>query len=342
MSTSVGSYSRPNRYRELLGEQRTARIAARAEEIGATLAGRDDRWLRLVRGVLDDPLDALDRDGAKEALAVERMRPMAEETLVKARARKGIAALESISHRPAGAAERGEEAARQVASSERRLRELDAREAELRAAGTHPEDWMARDGERAARVLAFGREIRERAGRRPLDNGRARWDSRVADPLHPYRDALGPEVERRAEPLKKVMARQDGTALTTWRGELGRPQETMRGVDHAEAGRLRKDREALERRTLDLETQAEQLEATGYKPELAATLRYEHGRRVERLQEVQQRQQSLWESRREVGEAWLRRHGDRAALSVAVETQLVGQVEQQMQQRELSDGGYSY
>ena len=326
--------------RRLLGAERAAPIEARAEELGASFAGREEGWLRAAGDALDEPLDSL-RDADRRITSLRGRHEFARRELEGARRREEQATKRALSRDPAVR----DGAGREIQSADR---EAEAAQAELAriAAGwqpgdeRHPAAWLEANGERAARVIALRGALERQVGAERA----VPWASpprQIPDPLLPYVDALGPElaaeIDFGSEAIGAEVAGKSWETRSQLREELGRPYERIEHANLVEAGQLRRDREGLEQRHQILDARVEQLEATGYRPEAADTLRHELRQNEIALGAVRERQLSAWAENRAAGEAWLREHRQEAVESVAVERSVAAEVEQQIRQRELEE-----
>jgi hypothetical protein len=183
-------------HRRLLGAERSERIAAQAATAALRLAPRPRNELLAARDRAAPAWARLDHGAAREARALERDRERAQTRAQTAET--AAAALRERAAAATGPLERGalEQAAgvqQRLAQTERReLDRLASAEQRLHADGRHPDDWLARHGERAATWVAAEREL---ATRRELDAAplaeRAAHDppahvrKQIGDPPHP-------------------------------------------------------------------------------------------------------------------------------------------------------------
>jgi conjugative relaxase-like TrwC/TraI family protein len=160
-----------DRFRRVLGPARSGQVDQQAATLAHLVRGRETGWLHDERERLAGAWEALDRRAALQALRMERDRRIVEARLSRAdgpgagpvRARHGERDRQTLD----------------------RLREVDAA---LRETGAHPDTWVERHGDAAARWVAVSREL---AARHELDE--ARDAEHVATRS---RDALATAVQR--------------------------------------------------------------------------------------------------------------------------------------------------
>jgi hypothetical protein len=173
-------------YGVVLGEERAEVLARGARGYRQDVAGADGETLQRWREAVGRPLDQLDRDGAREALAIEKQRRRANDLLASHQARAEV--LEHARFRlefvPAHRAH--------AQRARRKLDQLDRQEQVLRERGVHPDQWLAgHHGDVAALAIAAEGE----AGRRELSSRASEQEHERDGESH--RDA---EPGRAAEP----------------------------------------------------------------------------------------------------------------------------------------------
>ncbi len=287
-----------HRYRAQFSERATDWIAARADEYGATIATREQRWLRAARAVLGDPLDGPSIDAVRQAGLLVEARDEAK------RLKHGIEAEATL---------------RFVAAEAERMREQ----------GMGPERAL----ERAARVLALEARIEDPS----VVTGRDAWDPKVADPLNPYIDAFGPVAaaqllggvrERAAEGPGRLTSRRVGDSRA--RIEMARFGDGI-GLATMREQRLRK--EGLEARIVECEARFEQLRATGYRREIARTLQRDLDNARAEVASIDRWQRDVWDGRSQETEIWMNAYRRDAEESLAVEYEVLSEVEQGLRSR---------
>ena len=187
--------------RRALGPERAARLPAPTPSGRAWLAERSDRELAELQAKHAPAVERLDAAAAYEAArlgaAAARVRERHERALARA---AGLAArrgeLGALRRRERRALD--EQIAAQQATAARleaELDRLDLHAEALRAAGRHPDQWIARDADAA---VTWAEATREHAARRELAL-RAAADQAVAEPPAHVQQALGPRPEPGAE-----------------------------------------------------------------------------------------------------------------------------------------------